>query len=126
MVGAHFAPAQGGVFTSPRVGAAMAALDAMGAHGTGQSSWGPTGFAFADSEDTAQNLRRGLVGRGLAVGMLWFSAWSLFDEYLIQETTGTAYISSGDVLVIAPFLLVLVAILAVATSTVTLWRYLRV
>lgn len=69
MVGAHFAPAQGGVFTSPRVGAAMAALDAMGAHGTGQSSWGPTGFAFADSEDTAQNLRRGLVGKGLADGL---------------------------------------------------------
>lgn len=69
MVGMHFAPAQGGVFTSPRVGAAMEALDAMGAHGTGQSSWGPTGFAFADSEDTAQNLRRGLVGKGLADGL---------------------------------------------------------
>lgn len=73
-----------------------------------------------------ETLIAGVVGTALAVGLLWFSAWSLFDEYLIQETTGTAYISSGDVLVIAPFLLVLVAILAVATSTVTLWRYLRV
>lgn len=73
-----------------------------------------------------ETLIAGLVGTALAIGLLWFSAWSLFDEYLIQESSGTAFISSAEVLVIAPFLLVLVTILAIATSTVTLWRYLRV
>ena len=73
-----------------------------------------------------ETLIAGIVGTLLAIGLLWFSAWSLFDEYLIQESSGTAFISSAEVLVIAPFLLVLVAVLAIATSTVTLWRYLRV
>ncbi|GAA1252163.1 FtsX-like permease family protein [Janibacter melonis] len=73
-----------------------------------------------------ETLVAGLVGTGLAVGMLWFSAWSLFDEYLIQETTGTALISSSEVLVIAPALFGLVGVLAIGTSTITLWRYLRV
>lgn len=51
-VGDYFAPIQGGSrFTSPDVAAALARLDAAGAHGIGQSSWGPTGFAFASSSD---------------------------------------------------------------------------
>jgi beta-ribofuranosylaminobenzene 5'-phosphate synthase len=46
-VGDYFAPVQGGGrFLSPRVGAAMQALAHAGARGIGQSSWGPTGFAF--------------------------------------------------------------------------------
>ncbi|MEX6506629.1 beta-ribofuranosylaminobenzene 5'-phosphate synthase family protein [Jiella sp. M17.18] len=55
-VGAHFAAAQGGVFTSPRVARTCAALAAAGAHGIGQSSWGPTGFAFAGSQAEAARL----------------------------------------------------------------------
>lgn len=55
-VGTHFAPAQGGVFSSAKVGAAMATLLAAGAHGIGQSSWGPTGFAFAASAEEAKAL----------------------------------------------------------------------
>jgi len=53
MVGMHFAPAQGGIFTSPKVAQAMACLQAAGASGIGQSSWGPTGFAFAPSQEAA-------------------------------------------------------------------------
>ncbi|WP_324355613.1 GHMP kinase [Methyloceanibacter sp.] len=49
-MGAYFAPLQGGVFTSRRVAAVVAALRAAGARGLGQSSWGPTGFAFAETE----------------------------------------------------------------------------
>lgn len=49
IVGSHFAPAQGGVFTSKRVEALAARLADAGAVGIGQSSWGPTGFAFAPS-----------------------------------------------------------------------------
>ncbi|HET7409069.1 MAG TPA: beta-ribofuranosylaminobenzene 5'-phosphate synthase family protein [Paracoccaceae bacterium] len=63
-VGSHFAPVQGGVFTSPAVARAMATLAALGAHGIGQSSWGPTGFAFAASETQARRLVGELRGRG--------------------------------------------------------------
>jgi beta-ribofuranosylaminobenzene 5'-phosphate synthase len=56
-LGNHFARAQGGSgFTSPAVASLLTALDAAGAHGIGQSSWGPTGFAFASSADEAERL----------------------------------------------------------------------
>ncbi|MEJ0074465.1 MAG: beta-ribofuranosylaminobenzene 5'-phosphate synthase family protein [Alphaproteobacteria bacterium] len=55
-IGDYFAPAQGARFTSPEVGAVLAHLDAQGAHGIGQSSWGPTGFAFAASPQEAERL----------------------------------------------------------------------
>jgi beta-RFAP synthase len=53
LVGTHFAPAQGGVFTSKRVETVANGLVEAGAVGIGQSSWGPTGFAFAASQDAA-------------------------------------------------------------------------
>jgi beta-ribofuranosylaminobenzene 5'-phosphate synthase len=57
ILGDHFAPMQGGSrFTSPHVGACLQALDRAGAHGVGQSSWGPTGFAFAPSPGEAERL----------------------------------------------------------------------
>ena len=59
-VGDHFAPAQGGRFTSPRVRDAMAFLAARGGVGIGQSSWGPTGFCLVNSPDRAQNLSSAL------------------------------------------------------------------
>jgi beta-RFAP synthase len=59
VVGGYFAPTQGGsAFTSPDVEAVLAALAGKGAVGIGQSSWGPTGFAFAASEDEADRLAR--------------------------------------------------------------------
>jgi beta-ribofuranosylaminobenzene 5'-phosphate synthase len=56
LVGTHFAPAQGGVFTSKRVETLAGRLAGQGAVGIGQSSWGPTGFAFAPSESAAQEM----------------------------------------------------------------------
>jgi beta-ribofuranosylaminobenzene 5'-phosphate synthase len=57
ILGDHFAPMQGGRrFTSERVGACLEALKRAGAHATGQSSWGPTGFAFAGSPEEASRL----------------------------------------------------------------------
>jgi len=56
LVGEHFAPAQGGMFTSKRVEALVGALAEAGAVGIGQSSWGPTGFAFAPSEAAAREM----------------------------------------------------------------------
>jgi beta-RFAP synthase len=55
-VGDHFAPAQGGRFTSPEVGEAMSWLQGKGAVGIGQSSWGPTGFCMLESPARAEEL----------------------------------------------------------------------
>ncbi len=56
-LGDHFAPAQGGSrFSSRPVGAAVAALGARGATGLGQTSWGPTGFAFVAGDTAARRL----------------------------------------------------------------------
>jgi beta-ribofuranosylaminobenzene 5'-phosphate synthase len=57
IVGAYFAPAQGGApYTSVAVAKVMDELISHGARGFGQSSWGPTGFVFAASADEAQRL----------------------------------------------------------------------
>lgn len=57
ILGAYFAPLQGGYpFASPDVAAALELLESEGALGIGQSSWGPTGFAFARSRNEAKRL----------------------------------------------------------------------
>jgi beta-ribofuranosylaminobenzene 5'-phosphate synthase len=57
LLGDYFAAVQGGSrFSSPDVAAALAALEDEGAYGIGQSSWGPTGFAFAPSAEEANRL----------------------------------------------------------------------
>jgi beta-ribofuranosylaminobenzene 5'-phosphate synthase len=55
-IGDYFAPAQGGRFTSPDVGEAMAFLESRGAVGVGQSSWGPTGFCLVATARQAETL----------------------------------------------------------------------
>lgn len=56
-LGDYYAPAQGGSrFMSPDVAAVLDALAGAGATGIGQSSWGPTGFAFAPSRAEAERL----------------------------------------------------------------------
>jgi beta-ribofuranosylaminobenzene 5'-phosphate synthase len=55
VVGDYFAPRQGGRrFISAKVEAAVGRLTREGATGGGQTSWGPTGFAFAESEAAAR------------------------------------------------------------------------
>lgn len=56
-VGDHFAPAQGGRFTSRAVGTVLDWLEQQGIAGVGQSSWGPTGFALLASESMAEQFR---------------------------------------------------------------------
>lgn len=57
VLGDHYAAAQGGGrFLSPQVADAIAAIEAEGVAGVGQSSWGPTGFAIVDGEETAARL----------------------------------------------------------------------
>ncbi len=56
-LGDYFAPIQGGSrFSSPDVAAALDLLESEGALGIGQSSWGPTGFAFVPSAEAADRL----------------------------------------------------------------------
>jgi predicted sugar kinase len=55
-MGAYFAPLQGGPYASRRVGAALDWLRSEGVVGLGQSSWGPTGFAFAASAAAGEAL----------------------------------------------------------------------
>ena len=57
IVGDYFAPAQGGSpYASAAVAGTMQALRRHGARGIGQSSWGPTGFAFAPDAKEARRL----------------------------------------------------------------------
>jgi len=55
-VGEHFAPAQGGVFTSHEVAMAMQWLEKQGAVAIGQTSWGPTGFCAVVGAERAEAL----------------------------------------------------------------------
>ncbi len=55
-MGAYFAPLQGGPYASAKVSEALGWLRGQGVSGLGQSSWGPTGFAFAASEAEGQAL----------------------------------------------------------------------
>jgi beta-RFAP synthase len=56
-IGSYFAPLQGGSrFTSAAVAEVLEWLTRHGAHGVGQSSWGPTGFAFIADEDQGRKL----------------------------------------------------------------------
>ena len=69
-LGSYFAVAQGGsAFTSAAVASVLAGLDAAGAHGVGQSSWGPTGFAFAPSLEEAERLAKLAREHPLAGGL---------------------------------------------------------
>ncbi|MBY6242797.1 beta-ribofuranosylaminobenzene 5'-phosphate synthase family protein [Methylosinus sp. Sm6] len=75
VVGDYFAPAQGGRrFTSVAVERLLAGLAEAGATGIGQTSWGPTGFAFAPNEEEARRLaaraREASESRGLAVSVV--------------------------------------------------------
>ncbi|MGQ0456601.1 MAG: beta-ribofuranosylaminobenzene 5'-phosphate synthase family protein [Hyphomicrobium sp.] len=70
MVGWHFAGKQGGSpWTSPAVGRLAARMQEQGATGIGQSSWGPTGFAFVDSFEAAERLYHSLVGDAKRLGL---------------------------------------------------------
>lgn len=57
VLGDHYAAAQGGGrFLSPQVAEVIAAIEAEGIPGVGQSSWGPTGFAIVDGEEPTARL----------------------------------------------------------------------
>lgn len=58
LVGAHFAPAQGGVWAHPRGAEVVNWWAQQGVHGAAQSSWGPTIAAIAPDEAAAEVIRQ--------------------------------------------------------------------
>ncbi|MFC6789753.1 beta-ribofuranosylaminobenzene 5'-phosphate synthase family protein [Methylobacterium komagatae] len=56
LVGDHFAPHQGGRYASAAVAGVLEEAARRGVAGYGQSSWGPTGFLLARSEEEAHHL----------------------------------------------------------------------
>ncbi len=69
IMGDYFAPVQGGRFTSPRLHAVLSLLAEAGAAGGGQSSWGPSGFAFVRGAETAERLAELLRGSTQGEGL---------------------------------------------------------
>ncbi len=74
IAGDYFAPVQGGApYASAAVGRVMEELRRHGARGIGQSSWGPTGFAFAADAREARHLynrtRENTVAHGLDIAI---------------------------------------------------------
>ena len=68
-MGRYYAPVQGGAFASPRVGKVLKWLRDKALTGLGQSSWGPTGFAFVASEREGKALLEEAEGRYSAPGL---------------------------------------------------------
>jgi beta-RFAP synthase len=63
-VGAAFAPAQGGIYASPQAAHIVQELKRLGFAGAGQSSWGPTLYAFsAQSKQVIEVLTQELRAR---------------------------------------------------------------
>lgn len=60
--GECFAAVQGGAYATPRLAAAVKRLRSMGVKGVGQSSWGPTLFAFAGTQEEADSLVEQIQG----------------------------------------------------------------
>ncbi|HUZ91408.1 MAG TPA: beta-ribofuranosylaminobenzene 5'-phosphate synthase family protein [Methylocella sp.] len=70
IAGDYFAPAQGGApYASAAVGRVMEDLRKHGARGIGQSSWGPTGFAFAADMQEARRLGDFVAAPAAAEGL---------------------------------------------------------
>lgn len=70
LVGSHFAAAQGGgVWASQHVATVVSRMGELGAKGIGQSSWGPTGFAFVPSQTAAENLYHSVAQDAKRMGL---------------------------------------------------------
>ncbi|GER24029.1 cell division protein FtsX [Zafaria cholistanensis] len=67
-----------------------------------------------------------VLGAVLAAAALWGVAQFLIEGRLAREYPGTAFISTGDVLLLSPALVALGALLAGVSSALTLRRYLKV
>lgn len=62
LIGQHFAPAQGGQYTSKPIAKLLDHAKSLGFNGMAQSSWGPTACVFTDSQLQADRLMAELHG----------------------------------------------------------------
>lgn len=67
-----------------------------------------------------------IIGGVLASGTLWLLVKFLVQDKLASENVGVAFISTSEVLLVAPGLLLIGIVLATISSVVTLKRYLKV
>lgn len=67
-----------------------------------------------------------VIGGLLASGTLWLLVKFLVQDKLANENVGVAFISTNEVLLVAPGLLIIGIVLATISSVVTLKRYLKV
>jgi cell division transport system permease protein len=67
-----------------------------------------------------------IIGGVLASGTLWLLVKFLVQDKLASENVGVAFISTSEVLLVAPGLLIIGIVLATISSVVTLKRYLKV
>lgn len=88
-VGDHFSPAQGGRYASPAVAEALNLLAKLGADGYGQSSWGPTGFAFAGSPSQALQWQSHLAPLAAEAGLDLMIVQGRNQGAVIRRTTQT-------------------------------------
>jgi beta-ribofuranosylaminobenzene 5'-phosphate synthase len=65
LAGLCFAAVQGGAYSTPQTAELVSQLRELGAAGVGQSSWGPTVFAFAPNETEAIRLRDALLAHSI-------------------------------------------------------------
>jgi beta-RFAP synthase len=90
-VGACFAPAQGGIFTAAAAPAIIAELERLWFVGAGQSSWGPTLYAFREcAEDEKSALAQRLIRRfGLEpASVFWTKAVNHGARILVGGKSG--------------------------------------
>lgn len=73
-----------------------------------------------------ETLLSGLLGALAAVGLLWATVHFLFNRKLAKILYDRALIGDTDVWFVAPWMVLVVVVVAVSTSMLTLWRYLRI
>jgi beta-ribofuranosylaminobenzene 5'-phosphate synthase len=83
-MGTYFASLQGGPYTSPAVSDVLGWLSAQGLIGIGQSSWGPTGFAFVASAAEGEVLLREARHRSRHLGLSFELAQGRNEGALIR------------------------------------------
>ena len=84
LAGECFAPGQGGPYASPRLESLVARLRAIGVRGVGQSSWGPTLFAFVQDAPSAAGLASRLQRDGAFDGLEISLARPAQTGFLVQ------------------------------------------
>jgi beta-ribofuranosylaminobenzene 5'-phosphate synthase len=87
LAGQIFEPLQGGVYRSPSIAACVAAMQELGIHGVGQSSWGPTVFALAQDEEQANWIAERMRTRSSGNGKIQISNVAPPATYEVESSS---------------------------------------